>query len=73
MCDVDVLDFTAFGLGLGVLCLHIYNDHYHLCTSNTTYHREKILYRAICLSVVLVISQMLAQHLAASTAQEGLL
>jgi len=72
MCDVDVLDFTAFILGLGGLWLLIYNDHYLLCTSNSTDHRKKMLYKALCLNVMLIISQILAQHLTARTATGGL-
>lgn len=32
------------------------------------YHREEMLYRAVCLNVMLIIARMLAQHLPASTA-----
>lgn len=71
MCDVGILDFTAFILGLDILYLHIYNGHYLLCTPNTTYHREYTLYGDVCLNVMLIISQMLAQLLPASAATGG--
>lgn len=68
MCELDVLDFIAFSLGLSVLWLCKYIDHYLLCTSNTTYHREKML----CLKVMLIISGMMAQHLPISPATGAL-